>query len=261
MSQNKIHPTAVVDKNAELFGDVEIGPYCIVGPNVKIGKGTRLIGHVVVDGWTTLGEGNTVFPFSVVGAVPQDLKYKGERTMLVIGNGNTIRESVTLNLGTVQGGGVTRIGDGNLFMGYVHVGHDCDVGSHCILANYVGLAGHVKIDDYANLGGMVGVSQFVHVGAYTYITGQTGLEKDVPPYAIATGSRPTNLRGANIVGLRRRGYSAEVISQINEAIKLWTRPNVEKEACLKDLEAQFGDVKELQTFIHFIRDSKQGVVK
>jgi UDP-N-acetylglucosamine acyltransferase len=256
-----IHPTAVIDPRAELDPSAEIGPWCTVGPNVKIGKGTRLVSHVVVDGWTTLGAGNTVFPFSVLGAVPQDLKYKGEKTLLLIGDHNTIRESVTLNLGTIQGGGKTQIGSGNLLMGYTHLGHDCIVGNHCIIANYGGLAGHVTVEDYVTLGGMVGVSPYVRLGAYSFLGGQSGAEKDVPPYAIALGSRPCSIKGTNIVGLRRRGVPAETITKINESMKLWMRPDVPKEQCLLEIESQYGEIAEIQRFVAFIRASDSGVVR
>lgn len=260
-ANQKIHPTAIVDTRAEIDPTVEIGPWCTIGPGVKIKKGTRLMSHVVVDGNTEIGEDNTVFPFTVLGAVPQDLKYRGEKTMLVIGNGNTIRESVTMNLGTLQGGGETRMGDHNLIMAYSHFGHDCIVGNHCIIANYGGLAGHVILEDYVTLTGMVGVSQFVRVGAHAYIGGQSGLERDVPPYVIAMGSRPTSIKGCNIVGLRRRGVPADVIQKINETIKLWNRPDVQKEQCLLEIESQYGDVPEIQKFVAFIRASEAGVVR
>lgn len=256
-----IHSTAVVHKGAELDSSVEVGPYCIIGPHAKIGRGTRLASHVVVEGHTQIGEENTIFPFCVIGAIPQDLKYKGEPTKVVIGNRNSIRESVTINLGTVQGGGVTQVGDQNLIMAYVHLGHDCIVTNQCILANNVGLAGHVRIEEGANLGGMVGVSQFVRIGAYCYVTGQSGVERDVPPYCIASGSRPLVIRGANIVGLRRKGFSAEAIQKINESIKLWVRPEVQKDQCLYEIEAQYGDHPEIQDFIGFIRDSRNGATK
>ena len=257
----KIHPTALVHASAKVDPTAEIGPWCTVGEHVSIGKNTRLISHVVVDGWTTIGDENTVFPFAVLGAVPQDLKYKGEKTELIIGNGNTIRESATLNLGTVQGGGRTKIGDHNLLMAYTHLGHDCVIGSHCILANYAGLAGHVTLDDYVTIGGMTGVSQFVRVGAHAYIGGQSGLEKEVPPYVIAVGSRPCALKGANIVGLRRRGFPAEIIQKINEAIKLWARTDVQKEQCLLEIDSQYGEFPEIARFVQFIRKSEIGVVR
>jgi UDP-N-acetylglucosamine acyltransferase len=257
-----IHPSAQIHPQAEIDPSVEIGPWCTVGPHVKIGKGTRLISHVVLDGHTQIGEHNTIFPFAVLGAVPQDLKYKGENTQLVIGNHNTIREGVTMNLGTVQGGGVTRLGNHGLVMAYSHLGHDCLVGNHCIIANSVALAGHVTLEDYVTLGGITGISQFVRIGAHAYIGGFSGLDKDIPPYAIATGSRPTvHLRGANIVGLRRRGYKAEVIQVVNETIKLWARPDVQKDQCLLEIESQYGEYPEVQNFIQFIKKSEQGVVR
>lgn len=256
-----IHPTALVDPKAELDSSVEVGPWCTIGPHVKIAKNTRLISHIVVDGHTEIGEDNVIFPFAVLGAVPQDLKYRGEPTQLIVGNKNTIRESVTLNLGTVQGGGITRLGNSNLLMAYTHLGHDCLVGSHCIIANSGGLAGHVILEDFVTVGGMVGISQFVRVGAHAYILGQSGLEKDVPPYSIVMGSRPSSIKGANIVGLRRRGFSADTIQRINEAIKLWSRPDVQKEQCLLEIESQYGDIPEIQNFVSFIRKSEYGVVR
>jgi UDP-N-acetylglucosamine acyltransferase len=256
-----IHDTAIVHPDAQIDPSVEIGPWCTVGANVKMGPGCRLISHVVVDGWTTMGSNNTVFPFAVLGAVPQDLKYKGEKTELIIGSGNTIRESVTLNLGTVQGGGKTQLGDGNLLMAYVHFGHDCIVGNHNIFANNAGLAGHVTVEDYATIGGQSGVSQFLRVGSYAYVGGQSGADKDVLPYCIALGARPLSVKGTNIVGLRRKGFSAETITKINEAIKLWTRPDIQKEQCLMEIESQYGEFPEIQKMLTFIRKSEMGVVR
>jgi UDP-N-acetylglucosamine acyltransferase len=256
-----IHSTAIVHPEAKLHPSVEVGPWCTVGPHVKIGKGSKLISHLVVEGWTTIGEDNVFFPFGVVGAVPQDLKYKGEPTELIIGNRNTIRESVTFNLGTVHGGGKTVIGDDCLIMAYTHLGHDCIVGNHCIISNYGGLAGHVILEDHVTVGGMCGISQFVRIGAHAYIGGQSGLERDVPPFTIALGTRPTNIKGANIVGLRRRGFTTESIQKINEAIKLWGRTDIQKEPCLLEIESQFGDSPEVLAFVAFIRKSETGVVK
>lgn len=256
-----IHPTALIHPDAQLDPTVEVGPWCSIGPKVKIGKGTRLISHVVVDGWTEIGEDNLVFPFAVLGAVPQDLKYNGEDTRLVIGNRNKIRESSTLNLGTVQGGGFTRLGDDCLLMAYSHLGHDSIIGNHCILANSVAIAGHVILEDYVTLGGMTAVAQFVRVGAHSYAGGQSGIEKDVPPFSIVVGSRPCNLKGANIVGLKRRGFSPEAVSKIHEAMKLWGRSDVQKDACLKEIEAQMGDVPEVRKLLDFIRSSETGVIR
>ena len=256
-----IHPSAQIHPEAKLDAGVEVGPWCIVGPHVKIGKGTQLRSHVVVEGWTTIGENNVIFPFAVIGAVPQDLKYKGEETYVVIGKNNTIRESVTINLGTAQGGSYTRVGDGNLLMSSVHLGHDSQIGSQCVLATGVGLSGHVTVEDSAIIGGMVGAGQFVRIGAHAYISGQAGLSKDVPPFTIVEGSRPNIIRGVNIVGLRRRGYSTETIQKLNESVKLWTRTDVNKEQCLLEIESQYGDVPEVQQFISFIRESEHGVIK
>ncbi|MFZ9596183.1 MAG: acyl-ACP--UDP-N-acetylglucosamine O-acyltransferase [Bdellovibrionia bacterium] len=256
-----IHPTAIVHPDAQLHPSVEVGPWCIIGPSVRIAQGCRLMSHVVVEGATQIGEGNVFFPFSVIGAIPQDLKYKGEPTQLIIGNHNTFRESVTLNLGTVQGGGVTQVGNHCLIMAYTHVGHDCIIGNHCIIANYGGLAGHVVLEDYVTMGGMCGVTQFNRIGAYSYIAGQSAIERDVPPFSIAIGARPCSLKGANIVGLRRRGFSSEVIQKINESIKLWVRSDVQKEQCILEIESQYGDVHEIREFVTFIRNSDTGVLR
>jgi UDP-N-acetylglucosamine acyltransferase len=256
-----IHPTSIIHPGAEIHPSVEVGPWCTIGPHVKIGEGTKLMSHVVIEGWTEIGKDNQIYPFSVLGAIPQDLKYKGEPTQLIIGDHNTIRESVTMNLGTVQGGGITSVGNHNLIMAYTHFGHDCRIGNHCILANYAGLAGHVIFDDYVTIAGMTGISPFVRVGAYAYIAGQSGVEKDIPPYSIAIGQRPCVLKGSNIVGLRRRGFPADIIQKINEAIKLWTRHDVQKEQCLLEIESQYGEYPEIQKFISFIRKSETGVAR
>jgi UDP-N-acetylglucosamine acyltransferase len=258
---SQIHETAIVHSGAKLGRDVVIGPFCRVGEHVEIGDRTVLHSHVVLEGHTRIGSDNVFFPFSVIGAVPQDLKYRGEDTRVVMGNGNTIRESVTINLGTQQGGGVTQVGDQNLLMATVHLGHDATVGSHCILANGTLMAGHSQIGDYVTLGGMTGVQQFVRVGSHAYIGGQSGLERDVPPFSIVVGQRPPSIKGANIVGLRRRGFSAETITKINEALKLWVRPDVQREQCLLEIESQYGDSAEIQTLILFIRSSESGVVR
>jgi len=258
---SKIHPTAIIHAGAELDPSVEVGPWCTIGPKVKIGKNTRLISHVVVDGRTTIGEDNTFYPFAAIGMIPQDLKYKGEDTELIIGNHNNIREAVTLNLGTVQGGGKTVIGDHNLLMAYTHLGHDCSIGNHCIIANSGGLAGHCILEDYVTMGGMCGVAPFVRIGAYAYIAGFSGVEKDIPPFAIAIGQRPCAIKGTNIVGLRRRGFKAETISVINESIKLWIRGDVEKERCLLEIESQYGEHEDVKRFLNFIRNSQYGTAR
>ncbi len=261
MSSTKIHPTAIVSPQAELGKDVEVGPYCTIGPKVKIGDGTRLISHVVVDGKTTIGCGNVFFPFSVIGGVPQDLKYNSEETELLVGDHNTIRESVTLNLGTVQGGGKTILGNHNLLMAYTHLGHDSIVGNHCILANSVAIAGHVIIDDYATIGGLSGVTQFVHVGAHVYVGAGAMIDKDAPPFAVLVGARPCEVKGANLVGLRRKGFKNDAISALNESLKIWKQSELQKEECLQKIETEFDRFDEVKTLVEFIRKSKNGCLR
>ncbi|MBC7396994.1 MAG: acyl-ACP--UDP-N-acetylglucosamine O-acyltransferase [Bdellovibrionales bacterium] len=257
----KIHATAIVSVEAKLASDVEVGPFCIIGPNVQIDEGTRLLSHVVMEGWTTVGKHNTFFPFSVIGAVPQDLKYKGEKTEVIIGDHNTIRESVTINLGTVQGISKTTVGDHNLIMAYVHLGHDCVVKNNIIIANSVGLAGHVTIDDFANVGGMVGIIQHIHIGTHAFVGGSSTVDRDVPPFCVVVGERPCELKGANIIGLRRKGFKADVITAINESLKLWKRTDVLKDQSLLEIETQYGEFPEVKLMADFIRKSGNGCVK
>jgi UDP-N-acetylglucosamine acyltransferase len=261
MAQPLIHQTAIVDSKAEIDSDVQIGPYCTVGPHVKIGSGTILKSHVVVEGHTVIGKNNVFFPFAVIGAVPQDLKYKNEPTELWIGDQNTFRESITLNLGTVQGGGKTVVGNQNLLMAYTHLGHDVILGNGTVIANSVSIAGHVIVEDFAILGGLCGVGQFVRVGKYCYVGGMSAIDRDIPPFVIAVGERPCEIKGANIVGLRRKGFKAESISKINESIKLWKRADVMKEQSLLEIESQYGEVAEVADFISFIRKSENGCIK
>jgi UDP-N-acetylglucosamine acyltransferase len=256
-----IHATAQVHPDANLHPTVEVGPWCTIGADVIVGARTRLVSHVLLEGHTQLGEDNIVYPFSVLGSVPQDLKYRGEPTRLIVGDRNTIREFVTMNLGTVQGGGKTQVGNNCLIMAYTHLGHDCLMGNGCILANYAGLAGHVVLEDHVTLGGMVGVSQYVRLGAYAYVGGQSGLERDVPPFTIALGSRPTLLKGANIVGLKRQGFSGDRIQSIHEAIRLWTRSDMPKNECLEKMEVAFAGNADVQRFLQFIRESEVGVLR
>ncbi len=257
----KIHASAVVDSNAVLAEDVVIGPYCIIGPNVKMGKGCKVHSHVVIEGWTTIGENNEFYPFSVIGAKPQDLKYKGEKTEVIIGDHNVIRESVTINLGTVQGISKTEVGSHNLLMAYVHLGHDCVVGNHCIIANSSGLAGHVTLEDYSNVAGMVGIVQHCRVGTYAFVGGASTIDRDVLPYSIVIGERPCEIKGANIIGLRRKGFKNETISAISESIKLWKRTDVTKDQCLLEIETQYGEIPEVKYLIDFIRKSQAGCTK
>lgn len=222
MSTVDIHPSAIVAAGAELAEGVKIGPYCVIGPHVKIGARTRIEAHCVLEGHTALGEDNHVFPFCSLGQVPQDMKYAGEPTRLTIGHRNTIREYCSFNVGTVQGGGETRVGDDNWIMAYVHIAHDCQVGNQTTLANNTTLAGHVDVGDWATVGGLTGVLQRMRIGAHTMIGFASHVGKDVPPFMVVDGN-PLAVRGVNLVGLRRRAFSDERIAAIREMHKLLYR--------------------------------------
>lgn len=217
-----VHPSALVDPGAELADDVQVGPFAVIGPHVRIGAGTTVGAHCVVEGHTTIGRDNRLFQFASIGAAPQDKKYRGEPTRLVIGDGNTVREFVTINTGTVQDGGLTTLGDDNWVMAYVHIAHDCHVGSHTIIANATQLGGHVHVGDWAFLGGLSGVHQFVRIGAHAMTGFQTRLSQDLPPFVTAAGN-PAEATGINAEGLKRRGFSPERIAQVKRMHRLLYR--------------------------------------
>lgn len=212
---SSIHPTAVIAKGAVIGADVAIGPYCVIGPEVTLADGLKLISHVVIDGHTEIGAGTEIFPFASIGHRPQDKKFNGEPSRLVIGERNVIREHVTMNPGTEGGGLYTRVGNDCLFMASSHVAHDCMVGNHVILANNATLAGHVTVGDGVIIGGLSAVHQFVRLGAYAFVGGMSGVSKDLIPYGMVTGDRGS-LNGLNLVGLRRRNVSREDIKQIRD---------------------------------------------
>ena len=257
-----IHPTALVEKGAQLDEGVHVGPFSIVGSHVRVGKNSRLFSHVVLTGHTTLGAENQIYPFASVGHAPQDLKYKGEPTTLVIGDRNLIRESTTLQVGTVQGGGTTVVGHGNLFMAYTHVAHDCRLGNDNILANGVQLAGHVTIDNDAVIGGISAVHQFCHIGDMAMTGGGAMLVEDLPPYCIAQGDRAM-LRGLNLVKMRRKGLSAEALRAVKDAYKLLFlsgAPTV-SDAVAKVELAGFLKFPEVLKLVEFVKTSQRGVVR
>ena len=210
---NRIHPSAIIEDGAKLAQNVCIGPYCVIGRNVEIGKDSVLHSHIVISGHTKIGEGNQIFPFASIGTQPQDLKYQGEDSKLIIGNHNRIREHVTINPGTKGGGMITQIGDDNLLMVGVHVAHDCMLGNHIIMANNATLAGHVTIEDNAIIGGLSAIHQFVRIGKGAMIGGMSGVEFDVIPHGLVMGER-ANLRGLNLIGLQRRGLEKSVIREL-----------------------------------------------
>lgn len=257
---SKVHPTAIVDPRAELGADVEVGPYCVVGGFVKLGSKNTLHSHVVVQGRTTLGEGNVIYPFASVGTTPQDLKYKGEPSELLIGNGNTIREYVSLNPGTAGGGMVTRIGDQNLLMMHCHIAHDCLIGNRNVIANGATLGGHVTVDDYVIVGGLVGVHQFVRIGSGAILGAGSMVSKDVPPYCNATGDRAT-LHGLNLEGLRRRGFDAATIAAIRKAYRIIFRSKLRTAEALDRIRQELATIPEVMKFVDFVAGSQRGVCR
>ncbi|HEY6872648.1 MAG TPA: acyl-ACP--UDP-N-acetylglucosamine O-acyltransferase [Geobacteraceae bacterium] len=255
-----IHPTAIIHPNATLGSDVEVGPYAVIGEHVRIGRGTKVGPHAVIDGWTEIGEENRIFHLASVGGTPQDLKYRGEETWLRIGSRNIFREFVTIHPGTVTGDGETTIGDGNLFMAYCHAAHDCHIGNQVIMANGATLAGHVRVDDFAILGGLTAVHQFVTIGAHTMIGGGAMVGQDVPPYTIATGDR-ARLRGLNMVGLRRRGFSEETIAVLKKAYKILVFSKLRIADCLERIRNELPMLPELSRFVEFIEKSERGICR
>ncbi len=213
-----IHPTAIIDAQAEIGDNVEIGPYCVIGPYVEIGSGSRLLNHVSISGPTTIGTDNTIYPFSVIGADPQDLKFRGEASPCIIGDRNVIREHVTIHRGTEVGGGVTRVGCDNLIMVAAHVAHDCTVGSHCVIANQVMVGGHAVIEDCVNIGGGAGIHHYTTIGTLAFVGGLCRVKKDVPPYMKVEGD-PVEVRGINTIALTRRCFSEHEINALKDAYK------------------------------------------
>ena len=255
-----IHPTALVDPGARLARGVTVGPYCVIGPQVEVGEETWLGSHVVLDGRMRIGRRNRIFHFASLGAPPQDKKYGDEPTSVEIGDGNTIREYTTINRGTPQDAGVTRIGDDNWIMAYVHVAHDCQVGSHAIFANGVQLAGHVGIDDWAILGGVCLVHQFVHVGAHAFIGMGARLSQDVPPFVTVAGAEPRPV-GINSEGLRRRGFSPEDIAALKRAYRTLYREGLSLEDARRQLEQQAAGCAHLRQLLDFLAKSERGILR
>lgn len=255
----EIHPTAVVHPKAELADDVVIGPYCVVGEHVSIGRGTKLVSHVSVDGWTEIGERCHLYPFASVGGPPQHLHYKGEPTKVVIGNDNILREYVTVNRATVQGGGVTRLGHHNFLMAYVHVAHDCHLGNHLIMANCANLAGHITIGDHAIIGGLTGIHQFVRVGAYAMVGGCCGLTQDVAPFTRAAGGYRARMYGINYIGLKRQGFSNDQLAVLKRAYDLLFRSGHRLAESVKLARKEFANHKHVMEMADFVDGTKRGL--
>jgi UDP-N-acetylglucosamine acyltransferase len=258
----QIHPTAIIEPGATLAASARIGPYCVVGAKVELGEEVELLSHVVVAGRTSIGAGTRIFPFASIGHQPQDLKYRGEDSTLVVGKRNIIREHVTMNPGTTGGGMVTQIGDGCLFMASVHIAHDCTIGDNVIMANNATLAGHVMVGDYAIFGGLSAAQQFTRIGAHAMIGGLTGVERDVIPYGSVMGDR-ARLVGLNIVGLQRRGFSREDIQALRSAYQMLFEDGTGTLVQRVDATAaRYGEVGPVRDLIEFIRaDNARGLVQ
>ncbi len=255
----KIHQSAVVDKAAQLGEDVEVGPFCVVGPDVKLGAGTRLMSHVVLDGWTTLGSECVIFPFASIGTRPQDLSYRGEKTFVRIGDRTTVRESATINRSTKEGG-TTRVGSDSLIMAYSHIAHECQVGDRVVIANCGTLAGHVTVENDAIIGGLAAVHQFAKIGAMCMIGGCSRIQQDCLPYMIVAGT-PAKVSGPNSIGLKRKGLSPTVRRSLKKAFKLLCRSGLSTNAAIEGILSELEPCAELDHLIQFVKNSERGFIR
>ena len=255
-----IHPTAIVSSKAEIDADVKIGPYSIIGDNVHIGKGTFVGSHVVIEPYVTIGPDCQVFQYAAIGAPPQSVKFKGEKSYVKIGRANIIREFTTIHRGTAFGGGITEIGDECFLMSYTHVAHDCKLGRNVVMANNATLAGHIEIGDYATIGGLSAVHQFAKVGEYAFIGGKTGVPKDIPPYVIAAGER-ASLRGLNTVGLKRHGFSRQTLTQLKKSYRIIFRIGLTLNEAIERVQAEVEQIPEVVRFLEFIKSSERGITR
>lgn len=255
-----IHPSALIDPQAELDEDVSVGPFAVIGAGVEIGRGTSIGPHAVVQGPTRIGRDNRIFQFASVGEIPQDIKYRGEPTRLEIGDRNTIREFATIHRGTLQDAGVTRVADDTLLMAYTHVAHDCQVGNHVILANAASLGGHVRVQDWAILGGFTIVHQYCQVGAHAFCAMGSVITKDIPPY-VTVGGHPASPHGINSEGLRRRGLSPETIEAIRGAYKLLYKAGLTLEQAVAALTTLAAEVPEIGILAEFISQRERSIVR
>lgn len=255
-----IHPTAIIAATARLADDVSVGAYTVIGDHVEIGAGTVIGPHAVINGPTKIGSNNRIFQFASIGDAPQDKKYNGEPTELIIGDRNVFRECCTINRGTVTGHGVTRIGSDNLFMAYSHVAHDCIVGNKCILSNAAGLAGHVEVDDWVILSAYAGVHQFCKIGAHAFLGNNAAATRDVPPYVMAVGS-PAEPHSVNSEGLKRRGFTPEQIRNIRDAYRILYRSQLKLEDAVAQLSELAKTQPEIQLFVDFMPRSERSLIR
>jgi UDP-N-acetylglucosamine acyltransferase len=256
-----IHPTAIIDPRAQVPASCRIGPYCVIGPEVELGENCRLLSHVTIEGPTKIGSDNAFFPFCAIGMAPQDVTYKGEPTRLEIGHHNEIREYVTINRGTLKGGGVTRVGSHILIMAYTHIGHDCLIADHAMLINGATIAGHVTVEEWAVVGALCPVHQFVRIGAHSYIGGGTTITQDVLPFSMTSAARDTHAYGINKVGLERRGFSQERIARIHRAYKILLASRMNTSQALAKLKSETDRGEDVDMLIRFIEASERGIIK
>jgi UDP-N-acetylglucosamine acyltransferase len=256
-----VHPTAIVSPDAKIHPSCKIGPFCTVGPNVEMGENCELVSHVVIEGPTKIGTDNGFFPFSSIGLAPQDLSYAGEPTRLEIGHHNEIREFVTINRGTVKGGGLTKVGSHVLVMAYTHVAHDCVIGNHVILANAATLGGHVIVEDWAQVGALCPVHHFVRIGTHAFIGGGTTITQDVLPFSKTSAERGTHAYGMNSVGLERRGFTKDRLRRIHHAYKILLASKLNTSQALAKLKAESDLGEDVEMLIRFIEASERGVIK
>ena len=256
-----IHPTAIIYPGAKLAASCHVGPYCVIGPDVELGENCRLLSHVVIEGPTKIGSNNSFFPYAAIGMAPQDVTYRGEPTRLEIGDHNEIREYVTLNRGTVKGGGLTKIGSHLLIMAYTHVGHDCVIGDHVMLVNGATLGGHVTVEEWAVVGALCPVHQFVRIGAHSYIGGGTTITQDVLPFSMTSAARETHAYGMNKVGLQRRGFSKERIAKIYHAYKILLASKMNTSQALEKLKSEPDRSDDVDMLIRFVERAERGIIK
>ena len=255
------HPTAIIDPNTKIPASCTIGPYCVIGPEVELGENCELISHVTIHGPTKAGSNNRFFPFCAIGIEPQDVSYAGEKTRLEVGDHNVIRECVTINRGTVKGGGVTRVGSHTLIMAYAHVGHDTVVGDRAMLVNGATVAGHVIVEEWAVVGALCCVHQFVRIGAHSYIGGGTVITQDVLPFAKVSAPRETRSYGLNSVGLERRGFSKERIKKIHHAFRVLLNSKLNTSQALEKISSEGDQGEDVAMLLRFIKASERGVIK
>ncbi|MDX2469292.1 MAG: acyl-ACP--UDP-N-acetylglucosamine O-acyltransferase [SAR324 cluster bacterium] len=259
-SNNLIHPTAIIDETATIAADVKIGPYVVIGANVEIATGCEIRQHATVEGPTTIGANTRIFPFAAIGLEPQDKKFHGEQSRLEIGSDNYIREYVTINRGSESGGGVTKVGNNNWIMAYVHIAHDCILGSNITMANGTTLGGHVEIGNHATLGGLTAIHQFCRVGEYALTGGQSMISQDVAPFVIAAGNR-AKTHGLNYVGLERKEFTSSEIEEINQIYRIFFLSGLSKDNALSKMRDELPPSKNLDLFANFIESSQRGVCR